>query len=77
MVLMSGSKSARRQNTIVNRTNVCGGVKKAGTAPTVGWFLLSNVVETRGVTAVPKFCIPTVSLTRPTQRYGYKATLGG
>ena len=32
MVYMSGSKSARNAASIVNRTNVCGGVKKAGLA---------------------------------------------
>ena len=32
---MSGSKSARNAASICNRTNVCGGVKKAGTAPSV------------------------------------------
>lgn len=40
---MSGSKSARNQASIVNRTNVCGGsAKKGGLAPTVGWYLSSN-----------------------------------
>jgi len=43
MVYMSGSKSARNQASIVNRTNVCGGsAKKGGLAPTVGWYLSSN-----------------------------------
>jgi hypothetical protein len=74
---MSGSKSARLQNSIVNRTNVCGGVKKAGTAPSVGIFLLSNVLSTRAVTSNPRFCIPSVSPVVQTQRTGYKATLGG
>jgi hypothetical protein len=72
---MSGSKSARNQSSIVNRTNVCGGVKKAGIAPTVGWFLTSNVRLTGAVHSNPKLCIPSVTI--QTQRYGYKATLGG
>ncbi len=42
MVLMNGSKSARNVASIVNRTNTCGGSKKAGLAPTVGWYLPSN-----------------------------------
>lgn len=43
MVLMNGSKSARNQASIVNRTNVCGGgSKKGGLAPTVGAFVSSN-----------------------------------
>jgi hypothetical protein len=73
---MSGSKSARNQASIVNRTNVCGGVKKAGIAPTVGWFLTSNVRLTGAVHSNPRFCIPSVSPVIQTQRYGYKATLG-
>jgi len=39
---MSGSRSARNQSSIVNRTNVCGGPKKGGLAPTIGTFLSSN-----------------------------------
>ena len=43
MVYMSGNKAARNQNSIVNRTNVCGGPKKGGLAPSSGfWFLTSN-----------------------------------
>ena len=39
---MNASKSARNQASIINRTNVCGGPKKGGLAPSVGWFLYSN-----------------------------------
>lgn len=40
---MSGSRSARNQASIVNRTNVCGGgAKKSGLAPTIGVFMSSN-----------------------------------
>ena len=39
MVLSNGSKSARLQQSICNLQNVCGGVKKAGVAPRVGFFL--------------------------------------
>jgi len=42
MVLMNASKRARNQASIVNRPT-CGGVKKAGTAPRVGWYLDNNV----------------------------------
>ena len=42
MVLMSGSRSARNQASIVNRTNTCGGSKKGGLAPTIGTFMSSN-----------------------------------
>jgi hypothetical protein len=36
MVLMNGSKAARNQASIVNRTNICGGVKKGGLASRIG-----------------------------------------
>ena len=42
MVYMSGSRNARNSASIVNRTNVCGGPKKAGLAPSVGNFISSN-----------------------------------
>ena len=36
MVLMNGSKRARNANSIINRTNTEGGVKKGGLASSVG-----------------------------------------
>lgn len=36
MVLMNGTRSARNQSSIVNRTNICGGDKKGGLAPRIG-----------------------------------------
>ena len=75
MVYMSGSRASRNQSSIVNRTNVCGGMKKAGLAPTVGWFLSSNPMLIGAPQTIPRFCIP--NRTIQTQRYGYKATLGG
>ena len=74
MVYMSGSKASRNQASIVNRTNTCGGVKKAGLAPRVGWYLSSNVNFVGAPQTVPKKCVP--STTIQTQRYGYKATIG-
>ena len=41
MVLMNASRMARNAASIIDLPN-CGGVKKAGLAPTVGWFLSSN-----------------------------------
>lgn len=38
---MNASRMARNAASIINLPN-CGGVKKAGLAPTVGWFLSSN-----------------------------------
>ena len=75
MVLMSAGRNARNQASIVNRTNVCGGPKKAGTAPRVGWFLSSNPYLIGAPQSNPRFCIP--SRTVQTQKYGYKATIGG
>lgn len=71
---MSGSKSSRHIGSLVNRPT-CGGNKKAGLSPSVGWFLSSNV-QTRGAvnTLFGLKCIP--STTIQTQRYGYRATLG-
>jgi len=74
MVLMT-SKFARNANSIVNRTNVCGGVKKAGTAPRIGWFMQCNPNLTGAPQSNPRFCIP--SRTIQTQSYGYRATHGG
>jgi len=75
MVLMSAGKAARNQASIVNRTNVCGGPKKAGIAPRVGWYLSSNVNLIRAPQSLPLLCIP--NRTVQTQKYGYSATHGG
>jgi len=75
MVLSNGSKSARLQQSISNRTNVCGGVKKAGVAPRVGFFLSNNPSLIGAVQSVPKTCVPNTSI--QTQQYGYRATIGG
>jgi hypothetical protein len=73
MVLSNGP--GRYTTTISNRTNVCGGVKKSGTAARVGFFMSSNPSLTRVQQSVPKTCV--VSKTVQTQRTGYRATLGG
>ncbi len=74
---MSGSRSARNQSSIVNRTNTCGGsAKKGGLAPTVGLFLSSNpnlIGATN--TQFGLRCIPNTTI--QTQSYGYRATIGG
>jgi len=75
MVLMSAGKSARNQASIVNRTNTCGGNKKAGTAPRVGWFMSSQPFLLRAPQNVPLFCVPNTTI--QTQKYGYRATIGG
>jgi hypothetical protein len=75
MVYMSGSRNARNAASIVNRQNVCGGNKKAGLAPRVGWYLSSNVNLIGAPQTIPRFCIP--NRTIQTQKYGYRATIGG
>lgn len=75
MVLMNASKSARNAASIINRTNVCGGPKKAGIAPRVGFYLSSNVNLIRAPQRLPAICIP--NRTVQTQKYGYHATHGG
>lgn len=75
MVLMNASKSARNAASIINRTNVCGGNKKAGIAPRVGFYLSSNVNLIRAPQRLPAICIP--NRTVQTQKYGYHATHGG
>ena len=76
MVYMSGSSMARNQASIVNRTNVCGGNKKAGLAPSVGLFVSSNPNLIRATnTQFGLRCIPNTTV--QTQKYGYRATIGG
>lgn len=72
---MSGSRNARNAASIVNRQNVCGGVKKAGLAPRVGWFMQNNPMLMGAPQTIPRFCIP--NRTIQTQKYGYRATIGG
>jgi hypothetical protein len=74
MVYFSGSRMARNAASIVNRPN-CGGNKKAGTAPRVGWFMSSQPFLLRAPQNNPVLCIP--NRTVQTQSYGYRATIGG
>lgn len=75
MVYMSGGKMARNQASIINRPN-CGGQKKCGLTPRVGYFLSSNP-SLRGATNTQfgLVCIP--NRTVQTQKYGYHAVHGG
>lgn len=72
---MNAGRAARNSASIVNRTNVCGGSKKAGLAPRVGWYLTSNVNLIGAPQTIPRFCIP--NRTVQTQKTGYRATIGG
>ena len=76
MVYFSGSKAARNAASICNRTNTCGGNKKGGLAPSVGWFLSSNPNLIGGTnTQFGLRCVPNTTI--QTQSYGYRATHGG
>jgi hypothetical protein len=72
---MNSSKSARNAASICNRTNVCGGMKKAGLAPRIGFFMQSNPTLRGAPQSVPLICVP--NRTIQTQKYGYHATHGG
>ena len=74
MVLMNASRNARNQASIVNRPT-CGGNKKSGTAPRVGWYLSSNPRLLGAPQRVPLICVP--NKTVQTQKTGYRATIGG
>ena len=75
MVYYSGGRAARNAASICNRTNTCGGGKKAGIAPRVGWYLSSNVNLVRAPQSLPLICVPNTTI--QTQKYGYHATHGG
>ncbi len=75
MVYMSGGKAARHAASITNKPT-CGGPKKAGLAPKLGWFMTSNPNMTGAVnTQFGLKCIPNTTI--QTQKYGYSATHGG
>jgi len=74
MVYMSGGKMARNAASLINRPT-CGGPKKAGTAPRVGWYLTNNTMLIGAPQSVPLFCVP--NRTVQTQQTGYRATIGG
>lgn len=74
MVLMNAAKAARNAASLINRPT-CGGPKKAGTAPRVGFYLTSNVNLRRAPQSVPLICVPNTTV--QTQKYGYRATHGG
>ena len=42
MVLSNAPKVVRNISSLINRTNVCGGQKKGGLAPSVGAYVSSN-----------------------------------
>jgi len=72
---MNAGRAARNVASIVNRQNVCGGNKKAGLAPRVGFFLSSNPMLIGAPQTIPRFCVPNTTI--QTQKYGYRATISG
>lgn len=54
MVLMTGSKMARYQGTLVNREN-CGGNKKTGLARVVGIHSMRHLLS-RTISTAPRVC---------------------
>lgn len=74
MVLMNSSKMARNAASIINRPT-CGGNKKSGIAPRIGFFMQSNPSLRRAPQSMSLICMP--SRTIQTQKYGYSATHGG
>lgn len=74
MVYMSGSKAARNQASLINRPT-CGGPKKAGLTPTIGWYLSSNptmkgALNTQlGVVCVGNYSNSSQSALRAIRRY--------
>jgi len=74
MVLMNAGRMARNAASIINLPN-CGGVKKAGLAHTVGWFLSSNpnligATNTQfGLVCTGNFSNPSQSALRAIRRY--------
>lgn len=75
MVYMSGNRSARNQASIVNRTNICGGNKKAGIVSRIGWFMQSNPTLKGAPQTLPIKCVP--NRTVQVQQTGYRATISG
>jgi hypothetical protein len=72
---MNSSRQARNAASICNRTNTCGGIKKGGLSPSVGWFLSSNpnligTTNTQfGLVCTGNFTNPSQSAVRAIRRY--------
>ncbi len=76
MVLSNAAKSARRQASLINRTNVCGGgTKKSGLPSRIGRNMLSSTCGGKEPNCIPTKCV--VFKITQTQRTGYRATHGG
>ena len=71
---MSAGKNARFQSSIINRPT-CGGSKKAGTAPHIGWRLFGSSRHVGAPQSVIFQCFPSTIVQN--QRIGYSATHSG
>ena len=75
MVLSNGPKVVRNISSLVNRTNICGGSKKGGLAPSVGAYVSSNpnmigATNTQyGLVCKGNFSNPSQSALRAIRRY--------
>ena len=67
MVLMNASRSARNSASIVNRTNVCGGPKKGGLAPSSGYWFMQNNPNLTGSTNTQFGLVCTGNYSNPSQ----------
>lgn len=71
---MNAGRMARNAASLINRPT-CGGIKKAGLAPTIGHFLSSNpnligAVNTQfGLVCIGNFSNPSQSALRAIRRY--------
>jgi hypothetical protein len=70
------SGRARYNNLITNRTNVCGGVKKAGIANLTGFPSVMRFRHVQARVLTKKTDVCAISSVIQTQKYGYHATLG-
>lgn len=76
MVLMNAAKAARHEAALIVRTDRCGGNKKGGIAPSIGWFMSSWRGQLpRAPQSMPLICVPNTTV--QTQKTGYRATIGG
>ena len=73
---MVGRGRARYNNLIANRTNVCGGIKKAGLANLIGFPSVMHMNHIRARIPTQKSDVCVISSVIQTQRTGYQATLG-
>jgi len=75
MVLMNGSKRARLQDSLVNRTNICGGPKKGGLVARTG-VLAANLQAYNQATNTQFGLVCTGNYSNPSQTTYRRAVRG-